>query len=257
MNKAFAPAAAAAGFEKYSIGHILWLFGAVAALVIMCRSYKKATEKGRRRLKICFAALGILMQLGRGAILMLRKEYGLSQLPLHLCSISVYLCFVYALYPKRLPAQFLYAFSLPGWALALLFPGWRSYALWDAVCVLSFLLHIVPMGFVLMQLFAGELRPEIRWLPKACVLMLALAVPIYIIDIKTGENFMFLNFPPRGTPLALFDFLGRPGYLLGVLPMAGVIWLGMYGAVLKNRESDSNPSVSPAASHHPLHKGGF
>ncbi len=257
MDKALVPAAAAVGFEKYSLGHVLWLFGALAAVTIMCASYKKATEKGRRGLKIGAAALGILMQLGRGAALLLRGEYGLSQLPLHLCSISVYLCLVYAFWPKRLLGQFLYAFSLPGWALALLFPGWRGYGLFDPVCVLSFLLHIVPAGFVLMQLFAGELRPEIGLLPGACALMLLLAIPIYIIDINTGQNFMFLNFAPRGTPLALFSFLGRPGYILGMLPMAGLIWAGMYGASLKYRESNGNPSVSPAASHLPLHKGGY
>lgn len=233
MSKAYMPVAASAGFEKYGIGHILWLFTALTVIVIMCRAYKKAPEKVRRRLKICFAAGCVAMQLVRAVLIMLRGQYGLSQLPLHLCSISVYLCLIYAFWPGRLLGQFLYAFSLPGWTLALLFPGWHSYPLWDAVCILSFLLHIVPTGFVLMLVFAGELKPEISLLPKICALMLLLAIPIYIIDVSTGQNFMFLNFAPRGTPLALFASLGRPGYLLGMLPMAGLIWLGMYGTVIR------------------------
>ncbi len=235
MNKALAPEAAAAGFEKYGIGHILWLFAALAVITIMCASYKKSVEDDKKKLKICFAGAGILMQLGRGLLLLLRGEYGLSQLPLHLCNISVYLCFIYAFWPHKLLGQFLYAFSLPGWALALLFPGWRGYGLYDAVCVLSFLLHIVPIGFVLMQLLAGELKPDISLLPAVCALMLLMAISVYIIDISTGQNFMFLNFPPRGTPLELFAFLGRPGYLLGVLPMAGLIWCGMYGVFYRGK----------------------
>ena len=238
MNKAILPVGTVTGFEKYGMGHILWLLGALAALVILCKAYKCAAKESRRRLKICLAGLGLGIQLLRGGLLLLRGEYTMAQLPLHLCNISVYLCFVYAFWPGRLPGQFLYAFSLPGWVLALLFPGWSGYGLDDTVCVLSFLLHIVPTGFVLMQLFAGELKPDTRQLPQVCALMLLMAVPVYIIEVNTGQNFMFLNFPPRGTPLALFDFLGRPGYLLGVLPMAGLIWCGMYGPFLKGRKKE-------------------
>ena len=97
------------------------------------------------------------------------------------------------------------------------------------------MLHIVPIGFVLMQLLAGELKPDISLLPAGCALMLLMAIPVYIIDISTGQNFMFLNFPPRGTPLELFAFLGRPGYLLGVLPMAGLIWCGIYGVFYRGK----------------------
>jgi len=241
-------APAAAGFKPYAAGHILWLFGAFLLWMGIYALCKNADERRYRRLKICLAGLSLLMQLARALILRLRGDYGLSQLPLHLCSISVYLCFVYALCPKRLAAQFLFAFSLPGWLLALLFPGWRGWALQDAVCILSFLLHILPAGFVLALLFSGELRPDIRQLPRCIGLMLAAALPVYIINKKTGQNFMFLSYPPEGTPLELFSFLGRPGYLLGMLPMAGLIWLGLYKAgFLTGKLRGGSPSAQPAA----------
>ena len=217
------------GFEKYAPGHILWLLGAVIGIALLCHVYGKSGSRGRKALTLCLAGGSLSIQLLRSALLMGRGLYGLSQLPLHLCSISVYLCFLYALHPKETLGQFLYAFSLPGWLLGLLFPGWGVYPLGDMLCILSFLVHILPAGFVIMKLCAGELRADIKLLPRVCALMLALAVPIYIMNISTGQNFMFLNYPPEGTPLSLFAFLGRPGYLLGVLPMAAVIWLMMYG----------------------------
>ena len=73
-------------------------------------------------------------------------------------------------------------------------------------------------------------------LPGVCLAMLALALPVYIIDRLWELNFMFLNYPPEDTPLELFAFLGRPGYLLGMLPIAALIWLGLYGAAAARKK---------------------
>ena len=58
--------------------------------------------------------------------------------------------------------------------------------------------------------------------------MLAIAIPVYVFDVLTNTNYLFLNWPSPGSPLELFAFLGRPGYLLGYIPLIAVVWLFLY-----------------------------
>ena len=205
------------GFERFGFGHFLWLFAGGSGLVLGCFAYRKALPERRPGLRQLTAGLALALELWRAG------------LPLHLCSLSIYLCFFHALTGRPGLGQFLYAFTLPGAAFALLFPDWAGQPLFGFVTVSSFLLHFLLVLYPLMQVAAGELRPELRRLPGCIGRMLLLALPVYGLNKLWNTNYMFLNLPPAGSPLALFAFLGNPGYLLGYLPLALGVWALLYG----------------------------
>ena len=75
----------------------------------------------------------------------------------------------------------------------------------------------------------GDLRPEARQLPKCLGILVCCAVPVALFNRFFGTNYMFLSWPSPGSPLEWFaSFLGRPGYLLGYLPMLALVWLILY-----------------------------
>lgn len=228
------------GFECFGFGHFLWLFVIGTGLVLGCFAYRKAPPERRPRLRLLAASAALGLELMRAGLLMSRGQYDLGRLPLHLCSLSIYLCFFHALTGRPGLGQFLYAFTLPGAAFALLFPDWAGQPLFCFITVSSFLLHFLLVLYPLMQAVAGELRPEPRRLPGCIGRMLLLALPVYVFNKLYNTNYMFLNLPPAGSPLALFAFLGRPGYLLGYIPLALGVWALLYGQELWGLFSKNN-----------------
>ena len=232
-----------AGFGMFTPVHWLCVFLCVLAVVLLCAAYRRSGEKKRRRLMLAAAWLGLGLELLRALLLMLAGEYGIGRLPLHLCGIAVYAVFFHALRGGRLTGQFLYAFCMPGALAAILFPDWSYYPLLHFVTLSSFALHMLIVAYVLMPVTAGELRPDIRETPKCLGIMLLMAIPVYVFDRLTGTNYMFLNWPSEGSPLEWFAFLGRPGYVLGYLPMIAAAWAMMYFPFRKRLNQNGKKSA--------------
>lgn len=216
------------GFARFSPPHFIWLLFGGAIVTAACAFYSKQSVTRRRGLALVTASLALAIELTRTGLLLSRGLYDEGRLPLHLCTMSVYLCFIHALRPDAGLGQFLYAFSLPGAAFALLFPDWADYPAWHFVTLSSFMLHFLLVLYPLMQALAGDIRPDIRRLPCCLGLMLCLALPIYVLNKLLDTNYMFLNWPPAGSPLELFAALGRPGYLLAYLPLGLGAWAILY-----------------------------
>ena len=170
------------GFERFGFGHFLWLFAGGLGLILACNAYKNAPRSRRPRLRLLAAGLTLALELGRAGLLLSRGLYDLGRLPLHLCSLSIYLCFLHALTGWPGLGQFLYAFTLPGAACALLFPDWAGQPLCGFITVSSFLLHFLLVLYPLMQVASGDLRPELRRLPGCIGWMLLLALPVYFLN---------------------------------------------------------------------------
>ncbi len=251
MNKFFdytANESHAAGFGRFSAAHLLLLLALgllLSGAFLLCR---RKPARGRRLWRAS-AWLLLLTELGRAAVLLSLGLYDRGWLPLHLCTLSAYLYFLHMLRPGTVLGQFIYAFSLPGAAFALLFPDWGDYPLWHFVSFSSFLLHFLLLLYPIAALALGEIRPDIRRLPGCAALMLALALPVGLLNRLLGTNYMFLSWPPPGTPLELFAPLGRPGYLLGFIPLVLAVWALLYlrqlPLIVKKKENRSDIEENP------------
>ena len=225
----------AAGFGLFSSAHGLYLAVAALSALLLCLFYRHLDGERRRRLRLALASSALALQLLRAVLLIISGNYTIGRLPLHLCAMAVYISFFHALRGGRLVGQFLYAFCMPGAAAALLFPDWSYYPALHFMTVSSFVLHILVFCYVLMQVSGGDIRPEGKSLPQCLGVMLAIAIPVYVFDVLTNTNYLFLNWPSPASPLELFAFLGRPGYVLGYLPLIAVVWLVLYlPFILKN-----------------------
>jgi hypothetical integral membrane protein (TIGR02206 family) len=198
-------------------------------LISALANFYKVHEKERRLIAFTVAALALSLELERAALLLHLGLYDRGRLPLHLCTLSIYLCFFHSLRPSKTLGQFLYALSLPGAIAALLFPDWADYPAWHFVTVSSFLLHFLMVLYPLMQVISGEIKPDAKQLPRVLLMMLCLAVLVYFLNLALDTNYMFLNYPLEGTPLMLFASLGRPGYLVVYPVLIALVWLFLYG----------------------------
>ena len=227
-----------AGFGLFSAVHGAYLAAAALSALLLCLFYRRWGAEKRKRLRRGIAASALALELLRAVLLMLSGHYTIGRLPLHLCAMAVYISFFHALRGGRLTGQFLYAFCMPGAAAALLFPDWSYYPALHFMTLCSFALHILVFCYILMQVPCGDIRPDAKSLPQCLGAMLAAAIPVYVFDVLTNTNYLFLNWPSPGSPLELFAFLGRPGYLLGYIPLIAGVWIILYlPFILKNKKS--------------------
>lgn len=216
------------GFSLFGPLHLLWLLGALALFVILFRAYRRWSATQRRRCMLIIAALLLLDELVKHVCSAATGRWEVQFLPLHLCSVNVFLCSLYAWKPSDRLAELLYCQCLPGAAAALLFPSWTSLPLLNFMHLHSFTIHILLVLAPLLIL-AGGFRPNWRRLPRCVAMIVLFCVPVYFLNKLLGTNFIFLNEPGTGNPLTLFaTFWGNPGYLLGVPIILALLWPAMY-----------------------------
>ena len=86
--------------------------------------YRHSGPKQRRRILV---GVTVLLLLDEAALLLgmaLTGQWNWSYLPLHLCSIHVFVCLYNTLFDQNWCKEELYALCIPGAALALLCPSW-------------------------------------------------------------------------------------------------------------------------------------
>ncbi|MCI9543294.1 MAG: YwaF family protein [Acutalibacter muris] len=185
---------------------------------------------GKRRLcRRILAALLVCDELFKYGIALHSGQFRPSFLPLHLCSINIFLIAADVIRPNQRLREVLYAVCLPGAFFALLFPGWNYLPLWNALCIHSFTAHLLLLLYPLL-LIAGGFRPDIRRFAGTLPAALVVVGLVYCFNRVFGTNFMFLSRAGEGNPLSWFEsFLGSPGYLMGIPVIAAICWGLLYG----------------------------
>lgn len=219
------------GFSLFDNLHITWLCVLVAVVLINIFLYRRLSSDKRACWRKVIAWLLIADELFKMAILFLGGNYQVSYLPLHLCSINIFIIAIYAYRPSAVLGNFLYTVCIPGALAAMLFPTWTSLPITSGMHIHSFTVHILLMLYPTVLALCGDIQPDIRRLPKSLGLLLLMAIPIYGINLLLDTNFMFLMSADPGNPLYFFEtlwgnhLLGFPVIIIGVL-------LVMYGPLL-------------------------
>lgn len=214
---------AGVGFAHYDLLHLLWLALFLIVTIVSVATYRKMSLKARRAWRISVAALLIADEVFKVAMLLIGGRYLPGYLPLHLCSINIFLIAIHAWKPSKLLGGYLYTVGIPGAVAALLFPTWSSLPFANFMHLHSFTVHILLALYPITLAAAGELKPEVKRIPQYLLLLVAMAVPIYFINLLLDTNFMFLMSADPGNPLYLFQQLwgnhlyGFPVLIIAVL----------------------------------------
>lgn len=217
------------GFDLFGGGHLAWLLLLVLLCLFLGRKYRKWDERQRVLCSRLLAALLLADELFKDISTLATGNFRLDYLPLHLCSINIFLILADAVRPAGILREVLYAVCLPGAFFALLFPGWAYLPLCNALCIHSFTAHILLFLYPFL-LLCGGFRPRLSRFLKALPFFVPVVAGVYVFNRIFGTNFMFLSFAGQGNPLSLFEaWLGNPGYLWGIPVLAVLSWTVLYG----------------------------
>lgn len=233
------------GFSHYGVCHILWITAFILMAVVCCIIYRKSGENRRKIFRRIVAALIVADELFKMLMLTIGGNYTLEYLPLHLCSINIFLIAIHSFKPFKVLDNFLYYIGLPAAVAALLFPSWASLPPANFMHIHSFTVHILLALYPLMLTIGGDIKPNIKLLPKLLLLLVCMAVPIYFINILCDSNYMFLMYADPGNPLLWFEenwgshLLGYPVLITAVLAVMSAPF-PIISAIIRNRKEKNN-----------------
>ena len=167
------------GVSLFGARHLVTLALFVLTAVLCCRGYARADAERRAKMRRVFAILLLLDEVFKQIGLQIGGNFDASYLPLHLCSINIFLIAVHAWRRSEVLDNFLYYICIPAATAALLFPTWTSLPAMNFMFLHSTSVHILLAVYPMMLFAAGDIRPSAKGLGKSLLLLLVMAIPIY------------------------------------------------------------------------------
>ena len=195
------------GFQSFGLTHILWLLAGLLLCIAACIFFRKLSFDRQRRVLKVLGTYIFLQEMAKNLILVLLGEFSWGYLPFHLCGINILLIAFDTVKQTKTVRSFLYYFSIPGAMLALLFPNWTEMPFWNFFHLHSFTIHILLVLYPLLLVTTNQVSTELRSACKGVLLLVAMAIPVYFLNLLWDTNFMFLMEPDSGNPLEMFEKL--------------------------------------------------
>ncbi|MCD8118402.1 MAG: YwaF family protein [Lachnospiraceae bacterium] len=215
-------------FSLFGRVHLFWLVLSVFIWILGAFLYHRASEKRRRTWRAVLGTLLVLLECSRQLTNVVTGQWEPAVMPLHLCSINIFVCAWYSIHPTKLAGNILYALCLPAAIIALLSPSWLALPITNFFHISSELLHIL-LALYPVLLLAGGFRPDIHELPKVLSCLLGVCVIIYPLNKVLDTNFMFLNDPYGNIiTVACTAVFGERFYLIGFAVILFLLMLILY-----------------------------
>lgn len=219
------------GFSSFDTCHLLWLAAFIIFIIVSCLLYRKLGADARKKMRLGLAAALLADELLKVAVLFLGGNYLPRYLPLHLCSINIFLIAWHAVRPNKTLDNFLYTVCLPASIFPLLTPNWRVLPPTSLMHIHSFTVHILLAAYPLILLAGRDIRPNARYLPKCLGLFAVLVLIAQGANLVFDTNFMFIMECPPDTPLSWFE-ANLGSHLIGFPVIIALLLLVMYSPAL-------------------------
>ena len=216
------------GWRMYGAVHWIWLAAGAAAIVGLIFLYRRLGAKGRKTMLWIIVALQLLNEVDTQIMLIATGQWGLKDLPLHLCSLTEFVFLAHVLFPTRTMSALVYAISFPAAAPGLAMPTWCVLPVWNFASIHSFVFHFLMILYAAL-LFADGYRPRLTDLWKAMIPFFVGVAVIFALNKILGTDFLYMN---GGTGVAFLEALVRVmgiyGYLVVFPVILPVLWTAMF-----------------------------
>jgi len=228
MNEFFAKDFSGNGFVLFSPTHL----AAIAAIVLICLSwlYVRHVPDQRLRTGIRWGMAGLLLI--NEALWhiwnLVTGQWGIqTMLPLHLCSVFVFLS-AWMLVRRSYPIfEFAYFLGIAGAFQAILTPDLGIYDFPHFRYYQVFVSHGLIVASALYMAVVEGMRPTWKSLGRVLIWTNVYMLAVGGVNALLGSNYLFIAHPPE-TP-SLIDLLGPwPWYLLALEGIGLVLFLLLY-----------------------------
>ncbi len=221
------------GYPLFGIAHLLCVAVTLLAAALMVKVFKKMDAGRQKRFLRGIPVFMLFLELFKDGFLLAVGRFGLGYLPLHVCSIGIFVFLLREFLPweraKEIFGEIAFALIMPASMAALIFADWTVYyPVWNFINIHSYIWHGALVLYPVLLLVCGCAEPSITHMHWTVIFLCLIVPPIYLFDKRFGCNYFFVNWPVPNSPLSwLESFMGNPGYLVGY----GIMVLGTMAAV--------------------------
>lgn len=188
--------------------HLIWLAVTAIVIVLAALHYRRLDDKGRSLWRKVVAMLLVADELFKHICLIIGGNFLVKYLPLHLCSINLFLIVYHAWKPNRSLGAYLYAVCIPGALAAKLCPTWTDLPVMNFMHLHSATVHILLLMYPIVLTAGGDIKPRAKDIPKCLLVLVSLAAVALAANLLMDTNFFFLmNSGGTNNPLYLFEVL--------------------------------------------------
>lgn len=220
------------GHPLFSLPHIFSLIFTGVAIIFLSSLYREKEEKGRLMIRRVLALLLLLDEIVKDANAIVTGQWNWNLLPLHLCSVNIFIILLDAFHESEATKNYLYAVCIPASVSALIFPSWMTVLpYFSLMSIHSWSVHIMLLIYPVL-LLSGGFVPSLRvFFQKRVIIPFAFFLVFdYFFNYAFNTDFFFLRNGGEENPLSFFESI-MPDYLylaLVVFLLVSMV-LAMYG----------------------------
>ncbi len=221
------------GFISWGSAHKTVIIVIVLLIATIILFEKNRNRYGEIILKSIAVSLPLL-EILKISVLRFHDRMDIGHLPIHLCSIAIYIypliVFTHSEKIREVLSEISMITLLPAAVCAIVFPDWTMYPIINFFSLHSFIWHMLQIIFPLLCLRIGWCKPSIRHIWKNLIFLIIFAGLILIFDHAYNCNYWFLMRPVSGTPLQIiYDRFGTKLYLPALAVIVTAVNIFMYG----------------------------
>lgn len=210
--------------------HLVTLSLVFGAAVLLPLAVRLLVPGAARTVALILAAMLLIQEVAQLVLTAMATGPSSALLPLHLCTLSVYLTAWMLVTGSQRVYEVVYFWGLGGTTQALLTPDLNQ-----GFPALAFLFFFLGHGLVIVGVFYAtivyRLRPYATSIPRVAAITLTLAAGIFLLNLWLDTNFLYLMAKPSRP--SLLDWLGPwPWYWLGLLGVGLLSFLILYAPFL-------------------------
>lgn len=222
------------GYPLFGAAHLISVAVTLALAIFLLIVITRLEDEKRKRIQKIIPVVMVLMEIFKDLFLVAVHRFGIGYLPLHICSIGIFVFLLREYLPwagaKKVLGEIAFIIIMPASMAALLFADWTIYyPIWNFMNLYSYVWHGMLLLYPMLIRISNEISPSVKHIHYNLIFLLLIVPPIYIFDKIEGCNYFFLNWPVPGSPLVwLESFMGNPGYLIGYAVITILVILLMY-----------------------------
>ena len=222
------------GYPLFGAAHLLSV-GITLFLTVFLIFFIHRLEKRKQRTFLKLLPLAMLgLEVFKDFFLVSVHRFGIGYLPLHICSIGIFVFLLREWLPWRWAkdafGEIAFIIIMPASIAALVFADWTIYyPVLNFMNIYSYIWHGALILYPALLKVRGEIRPSIGHIYYCLLFLFVVVPPIYAFDKYFGCNYFFVNWPVPNSPLSwMASLMGNPGYLLGYAALTFAVILMMY-----------------------------
>ena len=215
------------------VGMLVFIAIAITAGLLLIR---RSSEKHALKAALILSVLTLAGELIQDILLVREGGNIVDFLPLHLCNLGIFVNLLASISRGRIRAFFAevsLVLILPGSIGALLFPDWTYRPFWSPVSMLCFFTHTLIIFIPLIFMVRKIVRVSFKHFWYSYLFLALVTPPIYLLDSRLGQNYFFLMYPTKNSPLEwIFNITGEKFYLAGLIALITLMLLISYSVCI-------------------------